>query len=52
MKRTTILSMILAALAVAASAQTPQQPERDHTADRILKAVDDLMWHVQLGDVA
>ncbi len=40
--------------AQATPADRPAQVEegRDHTSDRILKAIDDLMWHVKLGDIA
>lgn len=51
------LALLLLALGLAAAAQTPQAappaPVYDqHAVDRILKAVDDLMWHTRLDDIA
>ena len=49
---------LLLCLALAAAAQTPPPapppaPVYDeHAVDRILKAVDDLMWHIKLQDIA
>jgi len=51
-----ILAVLLTLYAGAAAAQTqpaqPAQERRDHQFDQLMKAVDDLMWHIKLGDIA
>lgn len=48
------LALLLLCLSPAAAAQTPPPaPAYDqHAVDRILKAVDDLMWHTRMDDIA
>ncbi len=56
MRRLLPLSLTLAAAALgqapAPAAAPAAGPLESHTADRILKAIDDLMWHTLLGDIA
>jgi dipeptidyl aminopeptidase/acylaminoacyl peptidase len=57
----TLFALALLAQAAATSAappsnnppnQSPQNQNEDHRADMILKAADDVLWHLKLGDIA
>ncbi len=50
--RVTFALVLLGALALTAAAQPNTPPAHDHATDRVLKAVDDLLWRLELGDVA
>ena len=51
--RTLFLVVLTAALAAAQKPVPAAAEDRhDHQADAVIKAVDDLMWHTKLGDIA
>ena len=49
----TPIILLFAAVLLAQQAPTPPPaPTEDHRGDMILKAADDVLWHLQLGDIA
>lgn len=59
MRTRVLLSLSLAAVSAVCLAQRPpasraagEEEQPDHRGDLILKAIDDLMWHQKLGDIA